>query len=231
MDKPKLDKWKFERYIKDYLATAKSLDRNIGRILKYLDSTGLAKNTIVIYTSDQGFYMGEHGWFDKRFMYEESLRTPFVIRYPGIITPGTIVNKMVVNIDFAPSLLEMAGAPIPNDMQGKGFLGLVKAGQKAASWRDAMYYHYYEYPEPHRVSPHFGIRTEQYKLIRYYGPANNWELFDLKADKAEMKNIYGLRENQSIVKKLFLQLKELIHQYKDTAAASILQAEIPKTKN
>jgi hypothetical protein len=139
-----LVKWKYQRYMKDYLSTAKSLDRNIGRILKYLDSTGLAKNTIVIYTSDQGFYMGEHGWFDKRFMYEESLRTPFVIKYPGKIKPGSVVNDMVVNIDFTPTILELAGIKIPEDIQGKSFVQNVYNGKTPSNWRKSMYYHYYE---------------------------------------------------------------------------------------
>ncbi len=224
-DSTKLQRWKFERYIKDYLATAKSLDRNIGRILHYLDSTGLAKNTVVIYTSDQGFYMGEHGWFDKRFMYEESLRTPFVMRYPGKIKPGTSINNMVVNIDFAPTFLEIAGAEIPDDMQGKSFLQLVSQPKQTTVWRDAMYYHYYEYPDPHRVAPHFGVRTGQYKLIRFYGPHNSWELFDMKADKAEMHNLYGQSKYTEPIKKLKAQLKELIRLYKDEEAAGILSKE------
>ncbi len=224
-DSSQLEKWKFERYIKDYLATAKSLDRNIGRILHYLDSTGLAKNTVVIYTSDQGFYMGEHGWFDKRFMYEESLRTPFVIKYPGKIKPHTSINNMVVNIDFAPTLLEIAGAKIPEDIQGKSFLKLVTQSKQPLAWRDAMYYHYYEYPEPHHVAPHFGIRTQQYKLIRFYGPHDSWELFDLVKDKMEMHNIYGKAGYAEIIKKLKTQLKELISTYKDEEAAAVLKKE------
>ena len=230
MDKDKLDKWKFERYIKDYLATAKSLDRNIGRVLQFLDSAGIANNTIVLYTSDQGFYMGEHGWFDKRFMFEESLRTPLVIRYPGMIKPGTVSDKMIVNIDLTPSFLEMAGAPIPDDIQGKSFLPLLtmnKSHQKN-EWRNAMYYHYYEYPEPHHVAPHFGVRTAQYKLIRFYGPTNHWELFDLKKDQSEMKNIYNLSQNKAIIKQLTFQLNNLIDQFKDTEAAKILHPALEK---
>ncbi len=221
-DSSKLEQWKFQRYIKDYLATARSLDRNIGRILKYLDSTGLAKNTVVIYASDQGFYMGEHGWFDKRFMYEESLRTPFVIRYPGKIKAGTRMDKIVVNIDFAPTLLEIAGVKAPLDMQGKSFWKLLSSPSVKQSWRRGMYYHYYEYPEPHRVAPHFGIRTEQYKLIRFYGPDNHWELYDLKNDKGEMQNLYGNAKYRKLIQQLEKQLRALINEYKDKDAAVIL---------
>ncbi len=185
--------WKFQRYLKDYLSVAKSLDRNIGKILDYLDKNGLSENTVVIYASDQGFYMGEHGWFDKRFMYEQSFRTPFVMRYPGVIKPGTAVNKMILNIDFAPTLLDIAGVQVPADIQGKSFLPVLKSKQDVP-WRDEVYYHYYEYPEPHHVSPHFGIRTQQYKLIRFYGPADFWELYDLKKDPGELQNIYNKKE-------------------------------------
>jgi arylsulfatase A-like enzyme len=216
-------KWKFQRYMRDYLSTAKSLDRNIGRILNYLDSTGLSKNTIVIYTSDQGFYMGEHGWFDKRFMYEESLRTPLVIRYPGLIKPGTEVTGMVVNIDLAPTLLTLAGIKPPADMQGMNFAGFFPSANTPAGWRKSMYYHYYEYPEPHRVAPHFGIRTEKYKLIRFYGPHNDWELFDISKDPTEMNNLYAEPSYKKIKEELQKQLIQLATRYKDTAAVSLLR--------
>ena len=223
--------WKYERYLKDYLATTRSLDRNIGSILAYLDSTGLAENTVVIYASDQGFYMGEHGWFDKRWMYEESLRTPFLMRYPGVVQPGSTVPQMIVNIDFAPTLLNIAGVQAPADMQGQSFLPLLHTSGAASGgksgdalpWRHAMYYHYYEYPQPHHVSPHFGVRTERYKLIRFYGPKDYWELYDLKKDPHELHNIYGT--SNEITATLKKQLDELILQYKDTEAADILRAE------
>jgi len=217
--------WKFQRYMKDYLATARSLDRNIGRLLDYLDKHQLSKNTIVIYASDQGFYLGEHGWFDKRFMYEESVRTPLVMRYPGFIKPGTTVNDMIVNIDFAPTLLNAAGVKVPEDMQGKSFLPLVEKKRPYAGWRKAMYYHYYEYPEPHHVAPHFGIRTQQYKLIRFYGPANYWELYDLRKDPREMKNIYGAKENVQLAAGLKKQLAALIKTYKDEEALQIMEQQ------
>lgn len=221
-DSLELVKWKYQRYLRDYLATARSMDRNIGRILDYLDRSGLSKNTIVIYTSDQGFYMGEHGWFDKRFMYEESLKTPFVMRYPGKIKPGSVVEKMIVNIDFAPTLIDLAGIKVPEEIQGKSFARLLDKSQPVKDWRKSMYYHYYEYPEPHRVAPHFGVRTERYKLIRFYGPYDSWELFDLKQDPRELNNLYGQADKQALIQSLKKQLSELASQYKDTEALSVL---------
>ncbi len=221
-DSAALVRWKYQRYLKDYLATARSMDRNIGRILDYLDKSGLSKNTIVIYTSDQGFYMGEHGWFDKRFMYEESLKTPFVMRYPGKIKPGSVVDKMIVNIDFAPTLIDLAGVKVPEEMQGKSFAKLLDKNASSAEWRKSMYYHYYEYPEPHRVAPHIGIRTERYKLIRFYGPHDSWELFDLKQDPKELHNIIGQPDKQSLVNSLKAQLQALAVQYNDKEALALL---------
>lgn len=220
-DSAALLKWKYQRYLRDYLATARSMDRNIGRILNYLEASGLSENTIVIYTSDQGFYMGEHGWFDKRFMYEESLRTPFVMKYPGKIKPGTVVNEMVVNIDFAPSIIDMAGAKVPEEMQGKSFGPLLARTPATKDWRKGMYYHYYEFPQPHHVAPHFGIRTERYKLIRFYGPYDTWELFDLKKDRQEMNNLYDNPQMKDIIVDLKGQLKALISQYKDDDAMKV----------
>lgn len=222
-----LVEWKYQRYLKDYLSTAKSLDRNIGKILDYLDQKGLSKNTVVIYASDQGFYMGEHGWFDKRFMYEESMKTPVVMRYPGVIRPGTTINQMIVNIDFAPTILNIAGVKIPETIQGRSFLPLLAPGAKVEGWRKAAYYHYYEYPEPHKVSPHFGIRTERYKLIRFYGPADAWELYDLKQDPSEMKNLYREKADSKLVADLKQQLKALIVQYRDDEAMKLFETPIP----
>jgi arylsulfatase A-like enzyme len=221
-DSAALVKWKYQRYLKDYLSTARALDRNIGRILKYLDSTGLSKNTIVVYTSDQGFYMGEHGWFDKRFMYEESLRTPFVVKYPGKIKPNTSVDDMVVNIDFTPTLLEMAGVAIPSDIQGKSFASKLITNKTDKNWRKSMYYHYYEYPQPHKVPAHFGVRTMRYKLIRFYGPFDTWELFDLEKDKAEMNNLFGKVGYEKITTELKAELLKLVKEYKDVEAEKIL---------
>lgn len=216
-----LVEWKYQQYMKNYLATAASLDRNIGRVLDYLDKNNLVNNTIVIYVSDQGFFMGEHGWFDKRFMYEESFRTPLVMRYPGVIKPGTYNNKLVMNLDIAPTLLHAAGVTIPEDMQGKSFLPLLKA--KKVKGRDAIYYHYYENGE-HAVSPHFGISTGRYKLIRFYTRVNGWELYDLKKDKTEMRNVFGEKKYWKIQKKLMEKLDMLITQYEDNDAREVLQA-------
>lgn len=215
-----LVEWKYQRYLRDYLATANSLDRNIGELLNYLDQTGLAQNTVVIYASDQGFYLGEHGWFDKRFIYEESLKTPFVIRYPGVIKPGTKLNQLVSNIDWAPTVLNLAGAAIPSDIQGQSFLPLLK-GEKTP-WRKEAYYHYYEYPEPHHVSPHFGLRTERYKLVRFYGPTDFWELYDLKTDPREVRNLYGQKGYEAITADLKVRLRAQIEQYKDDDAVKLL---------
>ena len=214
-----LIEWKYQRYLKDYLATANSLDRNIGKLLDYLDKNGLTQNTVVIYASDQGFYLGEHGWFDKRFIYEESLKTPFVIRYPGVIKPHTQVNQLVSNIDWAPTLLNLAGTAIPKDMQGESFLPLLK-GQKTP-WRKEAYYHYYEFPVPHHVYPHFGLRTEQYTLVHFYGPGSSWELYDLKKDPHQIHNRYGQKGYETITADLKAKLKAQIQQYKDDEALTL----------
>ena len=217
-----LSEWKYQRYMRDYLATAASLDRNIARTLDYLDRNGLAQNTIVIYLSDQGFYMGEHGWFDKRFMYEESFRTPMVMRYPGVIKPGTKSNAMVMNLDLAPTLLQAAGVAVPKDVQGASLLPVVN-GSKAKG-RKALYYHYYENGE-HAVSPHFGISTGRYKLIRFYKRVEGWELYDMKRDKGEMNNVYGSRKYRNVQARLKKQLAALIDKYEDEEARKLLQAE------
>lgn len=218
-----LAEWKFQRYLRDYLATANSLDRNIGKLLDYLEANGLAENTIVVYGSDQGFYLGEHGWFDKRFIYEESLRTPFVIRYPDVIAPGTRIDQFLLNIDWAPTLLSIAGADIPDEVQGQSFLPILE--DATAPGREAVYYHYYEYPEPHRVRPHFGLRTDKFKLIRFYGDENYWELFDLRDDPNELKNIYGDTGTENKVAELKKQLDGLIALYADEGAATIIENE------
>lgn len=217
-----LVEWKYQRYMRDYLATAASLDRNIGRALDYLDKHNLAANTLVIYLSDQGFYLGEHGWFDKRWMYEQSLRTPMLMRYPGAIKPGTVNNDLVMNLDVAPTVLQAAGVKVPADMQGQSFLPLLQT--KKAKGREAVYYHYYENGE-HGVSPHFGVRTKRYKLIRFYEKVSGWELYDLQADTAEMNNLYGKKgyeKNTALLKK---QLGALIAHYGDADAAAILENE------
>ncbi len=216
-----LARWKYERYLKDYFSVARSLDRNVGELLDYLDRTGLASNTVVIYCSDQGFYLGEHGWFDKRFMYNESLRTPFLIRYPGVIKPGTKIDQIMLNIDWAPTLLDIAGVKAPAEMQGESFLPLLKHGYKG-TWRNAAYYHYYEYPQPHHVCPHFGIGTQRYKLIRFYSALDSWELFDLKNDPHELHNLYSDPAYAKTADTLKKQLLELAKHYKDEEAVKIL---------
>lgn len=216
-----LAEWKYQRYMKDYLSTANSLDRNIGELLDYLDKSGLAKNTVIVYTSDQGFYLGEHGWFDKRFIYEESLKTPFVIRYPGAIKPGTKVSQVVSNVDWAPTLLDIAQTKIPSEIQGKSFLPVLKGQGK--NWKNESYYHYYEYPQPHHVYPHFGLRTAQYTLVRFYGPKDFWELYDIKKDPKNLHNIYDKKENAQIIADLKKQLLQKMNQYDDKEALEIYQ--------
>ncbi len=215
--------WKFQRYMKDYLSTANSLDRNIGSILSYLDKKGLAKNTVVVYVSDQGFYLGEHGWFDKRFMYEESVRTPFVMRYPGVIKPGTSINQFAVNIDWAPTILSIAGVKPPADMQGVSLLPLLGKNGNTIPWKNQVYYHYYEFPRPHHVQPHFGVRTESYKLICFYGDKMiNWELYDMKKDPHELTNLYGEKEFAKTTINMKQKLEELVKQYRDDEAYQVL---------
>jgi len=216
-----LTEWKFQRYMKDYLSTAASLDRNIGKTLDYLDQNGLSKNTLVIYMSDQGFYMGEHGWFDKRFMYEESFRTPMLMRYPGVIKPGSVINDYVMNIDLAPTFIDLAGGVTPERMQGISFLPLLQ--NKKYAGRNTLYYHYYENGE-HAVSPHFGIKTNRYKLIRFYNKIEGWELFDLEKDPQEMKNIYSDPKMMSVVTSLKKELAQQIERYDDKEAAAIFRA-------
>jgi arylsulfatase A-like enzyme len=184
-----LVRWKYQRYIKDYLRCVAAVDDAVGRMLDYLDKAGLADNTVVIYSSDQGFYLGEHGWFDKRFMYEESLRMPLLVRWPGKIKPGSVNRDLVSNLDFAETFLDVAGAPIPSDMQGRSLVPVLE-GKTPADWRKTLYYQYYEYPSVHMVHRHYGVRTPRYKLMYFYG-LDEWELYDLEKDPREMKNVYA----------------------------------------
>lgn len=206
-----LQEWKYQRYMNDYVRVIKSLDENIGKILRYLDENHLSENTLLVYTSDQGFYMGEHGWFDKRFMYEESLRTPLLMRFPNKIKKG-IIEKMVQNIDYAPTFLDFAGVAIPKEIQGKSLKPLLEG--KTTSWRNAIYYHYYEFPNEHGVQKHYGIRTERYKLIHFYKDIDEWELYDLKNDPSEMDNLIENKEYQNIIIELKAKLQNLQQQYK-----------------
>lgn len=210
--------WKYRRYMHEYLGTVHSMDRNIGRVLDYLDQTGLAENTIVVYTSDQGFYIGEHGWFDKRFMYEESMRTPLMIRYPAAIAPGQSQSGMVQNIDYAPTLLDLAGLPIPPDMQGVSLKGLL-TGEVEDLQRDALYYHYYEGIEKtHNVAKQYGVRTRTHKLIRFKDVGmDHWEMYDLQNDPGEMLNIYDDPAHADIRQELHSKLQELRARYDDNS--------------
>jgi arylsulfatase A-like enzyme len=193
MDNDELMKWKYQRYMQDYLGTIAAVDENVGRLLDYLDKNDLTDNTIVVYTSDQGFYLGEHGWFDKRFMYEESFKTPLLIRWKNQIKSGITQEEMVQNLDFAQTFLEIAGVKAPDAMQGKSLTPLLK-GQKESWDRDAVYYHYYEYPgSEHDVKRHYGIATKNYKLIHFYYDVDEWELYDRKKDPQEMHNVFGSR--------------------------------------
>jgi arylsulfatase A-like enzyme len=211
-----LVRWKYQRYIKDYLRCIASVDDNVGRVLDYLDKTGLAKNTIVIYSSDQGFYLGDHGWFDKRFMYEESYRMPFMVRWPGVTKPGSVSKALVSNLDFAETFLDIAGTKIPADMQGKSIVPLLKGGS-TKDWRKSLYYHYYEFygnrRSPHMVRRHYGVRTQRYKLIHFYN-LDEWELYDLEKDPREMKSVYNNTEYANIVKDLKAEALKLQKQYK-----------------
>ena len=203
-----LTEWKYQPYMQDYLASVAAVDENIGRVLDYLDANGLTENTIVVYTSDQGFYLGEHGWFDKRFMYEPSLRMPLVMRYPASIKPGQTTDVMALNLDFAPTFLDFAGVPVPPDMQGHSLRPVLEE-QQPTDWRKAMYYQYYEYPGAHSVKKHYGVRTDRYKLIHFYDDIDAWELYDLEKDPNELNNLYDDPAHQEIVAALRQQLASL----------------------
>jgi arylsulfatase A-like enzyme len=209
-----LVRWKYNRYMHDYLGCIKGVDESVGRVLKYLDDEGLASNTIVVYASDQGFYLGEHGWFDKRWIFEESLRTPLLIRWPGVTKAGSTDAHMVSNLDFAETFLEAAKLPIPAEMQGRS-LGPVLKGESPADWRTSFYYHYYERPGPHNVARHYGVVTERFKLVHFYEPdMNYWELFDVRNDPREMKSVYGDPEYAAAQKELSGELARLREQLK-----------------
>lgn len=207
--------WKYQRYMQDYLATISSVDDNVGRLLNYLDESGLAENTIVIYTSDQGFFLGEHGWFDKRFIYNESFKTPLLVRWPGVVQPKSVVTEMVQNLDFAQTMLEAAQIKAPDDMQGESLVPLL-AGQQEKWDREAVYYHYYEYPAVHMVKRHYGIVTEEFKLAHFYHDVDEWELYDRLNDPDEMNNVYNDPAYAQTVAKLKTELLAMRKQYKDS---------------
>lgn len=209
-----LAEWKFTRYMRDYMKTVKSLDDNVGRVLDYLEEHGLLDNTLVVYTSDQGFYMGEHGWFDKRFMYEESMHTPLIMLPPKGYAARGDIDQMVQNIDYAPTFLELAGVEVPDDIQGLSLAPLLR-GEKPDQWRDALYYHFYEYPAEHMVKRHYGIRTDRWKLIHFYNDIDVWELYDLQNDPTEMHNLYGQPGTEQVTADLKQRLTALQEQYRD----------------
>ncbi len=208
-------KWKYQRYMQDYLACISSVDDNVGRLLDYLDDNNLSENTIVIYTSDQGFYLGEHGWFDKRFIYDESFKTPLMVRWPNVVKPGSVENEMVQNLDFAQTMLAAAGINAPDDMQGESLIPLLK-GEKDQWNREAVYYHYYEYPAVHMVKRHYGIVTKNYKLAHFYYDVDEWELYDRLKDPGEMNNVYNDPAYTEVVQELTKKLVDLRVHYKDS---------------
>lgn len=219
-----LAEWKYQRYMRDYAKVVKSLDENVGRVLDYLKEKGMLDNTLVVYTSDQGFYMGEHGWFDKRFMYEESMHTPLIMHLPKDFKAKGEIPQMVQNIDYAPTFLELAGAPIPEDIQGVSLVPLLK-GEKPADWRKSLYYHFYEFPAEHMVKRHYGVRTDRHKLIHFYNDIDEWELYDLKEDPTEMHNLYGQPGYEKITEDLKAELVKLQTQYKDPIEQKLKQAK------
>jgi len=210
-----LIRFKYQRYLQDYLACIAAVDKSVGEVLDYLSVTGLDNNTIVIYASDQGFYLGEHGWFDKRWMFEQSYRTPLLVRWPGVVEPGSVNNDMVSNIDLAETFLEMAGVEVPEDMQGRSMVPVLK-GKTPRNWRKEHYYHYYEYPGSHMVKRHYGMSTEQYKLMHYYYDIDEWEMYDLKTDPYELKNVYNDPSYASVKKNLHKRLEKLMVKFGDS---------------
>ena len=212
-----LVRWKYQQYMRDYLATAMSVDESIGRVMEYLEEIGELDNTVIVYTSDQGFFLGEHGWFDKRFMYEECLRMPFVIRYPKMIKAGSTSKAICMNVDFGPTFLDLAGIEVPSEMQGRSFRKVLeKKGRIPAGWREAAYYHYYEYPAEHSVKRHYGIRTSDCKLIHFYNDIDQWEMYDMKADPQEMRNVYDDPAYAGKRAQMHRILEQVQQEYEDT---------------
>ncbi len=218
-----LVRWKYQRYAKNYLRCIKGVDESVGRLLKTLDETGLSDNTIVIYSSDQGFYVGDHGWFDKRWMYEESLKMPFIVRWPGVTKPGSRNREMIQNLDYAQTFLDIAKAPIPDDMQGESLVPLLE-GKSPENWRDSIYYHYYEFPSVHMVARHYGVRTGRYKLIHYY-QFDEWEFYDLQTDPDELTNLYGKPEHSAAIAATRAELDRLREYYDDDSDSDVMPAQ------
>jgi arylsulfatase A-like enzyme len=215
MTEKELMEWRFQRYMQDYLGTIAAVDENVGRVLDYLEAKSLTNNTLIVYTSDQGFYLGEHGWYDKRFVYDESFKTPLLMQWEGHIKPGRVSDAMVQNLDYAQTFLEAAGIPAPSDMQGESMVPLLKG--KINGWkRDAVYYHYYEYPAVHMVKRHYAIVTKAYKLIHFYHDIDEWELIDRQKDPLELKNVFHDPNYAHVVKKLKKELVEIRKKYGDS---------------
>ncbi|WP_089688494.1 sulfatase [Catalinimonas alkaloidigena] len=212
-----LVRYKYQRYMRDYLACVAAVDKSVGALLDYLKESGLDKNTLVMYSSDQGFYLGEHGWFDKRWMYDQSLKTPLLVSWPGVTKSGSVNTELVSNLDFAETFIDIAGGQIPAEMQGKSLVPILK-GETPEDWRKAHYYHYYEHPSEHVVQRHYGITTDQYKLIHFYFEMNTWELYDLTKDPQEINNVYGDPAYAEVQAQLHQELEALRKQYGDTDA-------------
>jgi arylsulfatase A-like enzyme len=208
-----LNAWKYQRYMQDYLACVQSIDDNVGRLLDWLKANKLEENTVVIYTSDQGFFLGDHGLYDKRFMYEESIKMPFIVRWPGVIPAGKVEQSLVINCDFAPTFLDLAGQAIPTDMQGRSLAPLL-IGEKPADWRKSFYYRYYHDPGHHNTRAHYGVRTETHKLI-YYWKKDQWELYDLVKDPDELHNLYHDPAQKKLIAQLQAELKRLKAEVQD----------------
>ena len=214
MDEKDLMRWRYQRYMQDYLGCIAAVDDGVGEVLDYLEANNLMDNTIVVYTSDQGFYLGEHGWFDKRFIYEESFKMPLLMQWNNVVEPNSVNTQMVQNLDFAPTFLEMAEITPPDDMQGESLIPLLKG--ETENFRDAVYYHYYEYPAVHMVKRHYGIVTEDYKLVHFYDDIDEWELYDRKKDKQELLSVYDDPNYAQVVEELKVQLEELRTYYGDS---------------
>ncbi len=221
-----LVRWKYQRYMKNYLRCIRGVDDSVGQLMDYLKTSGLDKNTIVIYSSDQGFYLGDHGWYDKRWMYEESLKMPLIVKWPGVTKPGSVNTDLVQNLDYAETFLDIAGAKIPADMQGRSLVPLLK-GETPDDWRDAIYYHYFEYPSVHMVAKHYGIRTDRYKLIRFY-QFDEWEFYDLEKDPDELHNAYDDPKYFDTIAHLKLELEKLRKYYQDDSDITVMPADWQK---
>lgn len=218
-------KWKYQRYLQDYLGTIQAVDENVGRLLDYLEANNLMENTLIVYTSDQGFYLGEHGWFDKRFVYDESFRTPLLVAWPGHVAPGSTSDEMVQNLDFAQTFLDAAGVPQPGDMQGESLLPVLTGTLE--DWnREAVYYHYYEYPAEHMVNRHYAIVTKDYKLIHYYFDLDYWELIDRRKDPQELRNVYGDPAYAEVRERLHRELEQIREKYGDSDSLNLKYIDV-----